>query len=331
MRMFLAALAVWAAQPVMAQAPDLDALVDDLLLPGYAALTQKTTDLAEAAGDDCSPSSPGLRQAYGAAFDAWIDVGHFRFGPSEKDNRAFALVFWPDPRGATPKTLNRLLAQADPALSDPEKYRDVSIAARGFFALEYLLYDPQFAEMDADGPLCDLIQTISSDIAAVAKDIEDEWRGSYADYLRSAGENDVYRSEEEAYRQLFTALATGLEFTSDARLGRPLGTYDRPRPNRAEARRSGRSLHNVTRSLDAMRDLAAQLSGDDAELDAAFGRAIARAEGLQDPVFAGVSDPQGHVRVEALKQSVDDIRKIVSESLGPQLGISAGFNSLDGD
>ncbi|HBR37591.1 MAG TPA: peptidase M75, partial [Sulfitobacter pontiacus] len=54
------------------------------------------------------------------AFDAWIAVSHLRFGPSETDNRAFALAFWPDSRGATPKTLAGLITDADPVGRDPQ-------------------------------------------------------------------------------------------------------------------------------------------------------------------------------------------------------------------
>jgi len=55
------------------------------------------------------------------------------------------------------------------------------------------------------------------------------------------------------------------------------------------------------------------------------------AEGLDDPALAGVAEPQGRLRVEALQQSINDIRSLAAAQLGPTLGISAGFNSLDGD
>ena len=55
------------------------------------------------------------------------------------------------------------------------------------------------------------------------------------------------------------------------------------------------------------------------------------AEELDDPVFAGVAEPQNRFRVEVLKQAVDDIRRCLAEDLGPTLGLTAGFNSLDGD
>ncbi|MEO0388878.1 MAG: peptidase M75, partial [Pseudomonadota bacterium] len=62
-----------------------------------------------------------------------------------------------------------------------------------------------------------------------------------------------------------------------------------------------------------------------------FERALDRANALDDPVFAGVTDPPGRLRVEVLQQSVDAIRQVLRQEVGPTLGITAGFNALDGD
>ena len=70
---------------------------------------------------------------------------------------------------------------------------------------------------------------------------------------------------------------------------------------------------------------------NNAQVDVAFETAIGRAEGLDDPVCASVSNPQGRFRVEILQQNIDLIRSILAEEVGPTLGIAAGFNSLDGD
>ncbi|MEX0283178.1 MAG: imelysin family protein [Paracoccaceae bacterium] len=312
-----------------ADTPDLGGIVDHHILPGYRALAEDAAALDDAAQADCAPNNEALRAAYGQAFDAWIAVSHLRFGPSEKLDRAFALAFWPDPRSKTPKTLLALLAAQDPVVAKIQTFRDVSIAVRGFYALEFLLYDTQFVEAD-EVYTCALIRAIAADIALNATGILADWEGGYADLLRLL-ENDIYRTEEEATRQLFTALLAGLEFTSDARLGRPLGSFERPRPKRAEAWRSGRSLRHVVMSLHATRALAYDLSRGDTALDAAFTSVIADAEALEDPIFAGVSDPASRFRVEALKARIDDLRNALAEDLGLRLGIVAGFNSLDGD
>jgi uncharacterized protein len=123
--------------------------------------------------------------------------------------------------------------------------------------------------------------------------------------------------------------------TADLRLGGPLGSFDRPRPEVAEARRSGRSLAHAALSLEVLEELSLILARDLPEtqgaLTDAFAIARERSTTLDDPVFAGVADPQSRLRVGALRQRVKEIRDLVRGELGPALGVAAGFNALDGD
>lgn len=311
-----------------------EAAVNGHILPGFKTLAQRSAALADTAVADCAPGSEALRDSYGDAFDAWVGVSHLRFGPTEINDRAYALAFWPDARGFTPKVLSQLIADTDPAAQDAARYAEVSIAGRGFYALEYLLYDPAYAGTDAYH--CQLIQTITKDIANLSQGIVTDWKNDYAMRLLSPTPDGTYRTPEEAGQELFGALITGLQFTSDTRIGRPLGSFDRPRPNRAEARRSGRSLRHVTLALEAQRELARHLAQGHpemrAEITAAFDKSLTLAAALDDdPAFAGVDSPQQRLKLEVLQQSIDAIRAAVSSRLGPTLGIAAGFNSMDGD
>ncbi|MDX1784832.1 MAG: imelysin family protein [Roseovarius sp.] len=323
--------------PIAAQTADelVENIVTHHILPRYETLAKETQTLAEAAETDCDAASRPLRTAYGAAFDAWISASHLRFGPTEEADRGFALAFWPDSRGATPKALGALIAAQDPIAQSLQAYGEVSIAARGFYALEFLLYDTQVSTAGPEAYRCTLVRTITADIAATAAEVDHAWRHDHAEHLTAPSANGPYRSDEEALQVIFKALTTGLQFTSDARLGRPLGTFERPHPKRAEAWRSGRSARNVALSLASLRDLAVRLAGGDAELAARLGTSFDHVQrdlvALEDPIFAGVAEPQSRFRIEAVQQSVDDIRDLVAARLGPRLGVSAGFNALDGD
>lgn len=310
-------------------------VVNDHILPGFAALAEATEELKTTAAADCSISSEPLIEAYQRAFDAWIAVSHLRFGPSEADDRAFALAFWPDTRGATPQTLSRLIAAQDPGAVSVDEIGDVSIAARGFYGLEFLLFDPTLSVAGDPAYHCALVQTLAADIDVNADAILADWQGSYAEQMMHPGGDSIYHTDEEAIRELYRALSTGLEFDADARLGRPMGTFERPRPTRAEAWRSGRSLRNVVISLNALQDLA-QLMADDnvsieAQVDAVFDRSLTLTDSMDDPVFAGVVTPSGRLQVEVFQQSISRIRETVSGTIGPAWGVDAGFNSLDGD
>lgn len=321
----------------MAQTPDqmIRDTIDQHILPRFEGLAASSQRLAETAVQDCNPDSDALRAAYEDSLDAWVSASHLRFGPTEVDDRAFALAFWPDSRGATPRSLTTLIADQDPIATSPQDYAQVSIAARGFYALEFLLYDSALRAAGDPEYYCKLIQTVTSDIANTAIAILEDWQPDYVTTMLEPGPVATYRSDEEALQEIFKALTTGLQFTSETRLGRPLGTFERPRPIRAEAWRSGRSARHVALSLVSLQDLAKGLATSDPDLavalDDGFDRALSQLADLKDPVFAGVAEPHGRLKVEVIQQSVDTIRAIVRDEVGPTLGVASGFNSLDGD
>ncbi|MEM6729700.1 MAG: imelysin family protein, partial [Pseudomonadota bacterium] len=273
MRPFLLAALALTASPAIAQVSEAEfaakvaEIVDTHVGPGFAALSEAGEDLREAAAASCAPEDAALREAYNDAFDAWLGVSHMRFGPTEIEERGFALAFWPDPRGATPRTLAGLIADADPIGTDADAYADMSVAARGFHALEFLLYDETLSQPDADGYHCALVRTVAGDIANIVEALEAEW-AVYGDELKSPMADSDFRTSEEVARAFFGSLSTGLEFNFDARLGRPMGTFARPRPLRAENRRSGRSLRNVIVSTEAQRALAVAFADDGSDLEA---------------------------------------------------------------
>ena len=336
MKRFLLTI-VLAAAPVIANAQTtiIDDIVDEHILPRFQTLAETSAHLATTAQNDCAVTSQALQNAYSDAFDTWVRASHLRFGPTEADDRAFALAFWPDSRGATPRSLTTLLTEQDPVIASPEDFAQVSIAARGFYAMEFLMYDETLSNMGDEGDRCTLVQTVTTDIATTSAAILEGWQTDYAARLKSPDTSSTYRSDEEVLQELFKALVTGLQFTSETRLGRPLGTFERPRSTRAEAWRSGRSARHVELSLAVLNDLAFRLSSDNAELseriETSFEVAATLLSELDDPIFAGVGDPQTRFKVEVIQQSIHNIQAVVRDELGPTLGVAAGFNSLDGD
>lgn len=308
-----------------AQADVAEALRDHIL-PGYAGFAEAAGALAQAAEGSCDPAV--LRPAWNDAFDAWMGVSHLHLGPVEEDGRGLAIAFWPDPKGLGWKHQQALMT-GDPAALEPAAFADQSVAARGLFGLERLLYPA--GDLPADP--CPLIRATAADLARIAAEVQAGWQDGFADVLLTAGAegNATFLTAAEARQALFTQLATALEFDADQRLGRPLGTFDRPRPERAEAAASGRSLRNLVLSLQALRGFTLALSPDLPKSAAAFDRAIAQAEALDDPVFAGVADPSGHLKAEILQQSIRALRRAVLAELGVRLGVTVGFNSADGD
>lgn len=306
--------------------------VEQGVLPGFTRLAEQSAWMAFAARQSCD--HPDFRIGYFRTFETWSELSHLRFGPSEEDNRAFALTFWPDPRGKTPKALRKLLVADDSDMMTPERFREISIAARGFHALDILLFDANLQDIGTPERRCALVQAIANDIAYTTQELQAGWTGFAPDMITPDAAK-VFRNDEEVLRALFNAVTTGLQFSADLRLGRPLGTFDNPRPRRAEAWRSGQSLALLRAAVRGSGTLAVLLAMEDEALALKLADALeafqTRATALEDPAFAGVATPQGRIRVEALLGDLNRLRRIVREELGPHLGVSAGFNALDGD
>lgn len=306
---------------------DVREAVEARILPGYDDFVAATRALAAA---DCSPGA--MRAPWNAAFDAWLGVAHLRFGPVETDGRALAIAFWPDPKSIGARQIRAVVEAEDEALLLPGALAEVSVAARGLFALERLLY----GDLATDAAYtCALRRALAADLAGMAHGTRAEWDG-FAALLQSAGavENTVYLSPDEARQALFTQLVAGLEFNADQRLGRPLGSFEHPRPERAEALASGRSMRNLQISLRALQGFARALAegvGPIPQTEAAFARALEKVAELDDPVFASVVAPSGRFRVEIVQQAVGQVKAAALVELGPLLGVSAGFNAADGD
>ncbi|MEL6642735.1 MAG: imelysin family protein [Pseudomonadota bacterium] len=302
-------------------------VVETHVLPGFAAFADATAELDAVANTACTGAE--IEAAYHSAFDAWLGVSHLTLGPIEDRGLTLSFAFWPDPKNQTGKALGRLIAEADPVVEDPVAYADVSVAAQGFFALERMLFDPP----DQSAYTCTLTQAIAAVLASNASAVNGAW-SEFADLLTTAGApgNTRFQSDEEARRALYTALSTGLEFNHDQRLARPLGTFDRPRPTRAEARRSGRSLRNLEASLRALQDLTTAFRDAPTErLDAAYANAFNRIALIEAGDFSGVANPGQRLRIEALQVDVREIQIETMNEIGAAMGLTAGFNALDGD
>ncbi|MFO1202831.1 MAG: imelysin family protein [Tabrizicola sp.] len=318
MRSLIAALLL--ASPALA---DTAAVVTDHARPGYAAFDEAVSRLADL--DSCDPAT--LQPAFQSAYDAWMGVEHLHLGPSEEDGRGLAILYWPDPKGLGLKAQTALLT-GDPAALTVDAMGQQTVAARGLAGLERLLYPAE----PLPGDPCPLIQATIDDLARQAEVLAADW-GPYGDTLTSAGQagNTTFLKPEEATQALFTQLATGLEFVADRRIGRPLGTFDKPRPDLAEGRASGRAQANITLSLQALRGLAVALNPESPKTLAAFDRAIDLAQKLDDPNLDKIADPQGWLKLQIVQQAVQATRDAAIAEVGPALGVELGFNSQDGD
>lgn len=329
MRLILTACFSLLALPAMA---DIDRVIDEHIITRQAAFAESTAALVDAARLDCTPA--GVIPAYHTAFDAWVGVSHIRFGPLASSGEMLAVAYWPDKKGHTPKALARLIRAEDPIVHDPDAFASYSVAGRGFFALERMLFDEAFFDYQLGSYSCALTQAIAGDLARIAAETHAGWTGSFATILRSAGAegNEVFLTDKEGAQALFTNMLVGLEFIYTQRIGRPLGSFERPRPKWAEARRSGRSLHNIVVSLEALQEMAEILADDQApETMEMFATTLRFAQDLDDQVFNNLDQTSAKFQLGSLREMVMVLHQVANAEIGTHMGVVAGFNALDGD
>ena len=125
----------------------------------------------------------------------------------------------------------------------------------------------------------------------------------------------------------------------DLRLGRPLGTFEQarsraaPRPGAPAARSPTSSPRSTACAPTSTTVFVPAIGPDEARpvLDATFDAALAAAGRVTAPIDVEVATPQGRIHVEALQAALRHVQKEVASHVGPTLGVTSGFNSMDGD
>ncbi|GAB2175856.1 imelysin family protein [Dongia sp. agr-C8] len=317
----------------------------DVVTPAFKALAGETRKLAQAADDFAAqPSQDGfaaLRITFDSVSDAWMQAQFFRLGPLGAQQRAERFEYWPEKRPIIDKQLATLLAKADPATLAADKFAQASVAVQGLPALERLLYGDTARQVLSAGPeqkaRIAVIQAIAHNLDNVAQELAAAWEQAQADPKLFA------QDPNEAAAQLYAGLMSGLQIVSDQKIAGPRGqTLDKAKPKSAEQWRAGRSLKNIKLNLQALRDAMAGTSGfsnllgaDQAalkdEISKAFDAALAAVDAAPEPLDTAVTDAEGRKKVGSLLIAVNHLRDVLNQKVPAALGISLGFNEMDGD
>lgn len=300
----------------------------------FSAFVAASETLAQATEAHCDHDAPQdeVTEALKDTWLAWAPLDSYQFGPIEMTGAALSVNFWPDKKNFVGRALRDLLAQTDQAQRDPAVVAAGSAAAQGLPAIELLI--------TTGAPACPAIIGISGALRETAADLYAGWfdTNGWADLARAAGpDNPVYLSAGEFTKTLYTALDFGLIRIAEQRLGRPLGTYRRSYPTRAEAWRSGLTAEIIDAQLAGIAEMVRDgFAGDVREPDRKWmlrviGQARDRIDRIGMPIPEAVEDPHSRVRVEALQSKVRHLRDVLAEDIGPGLGVDTGFSPADGD
>lgn len=352
----LAAAALLLAWPLAGAAASLPADLGERLAQGYArpaasGMAEAATGLEGALGQWCAkPEAAGARrveEAFATLAQAWARLEPLRFGPLVQANRYERLAFWPDTRGVMPKQVQAAIAAQDAELLKPGALAGRSVALQGLPALEYVLYGEPALLRQQGAPTfayaCGYARAVSANVAAISRDVAQAW-GPQADFgrqfARPQAGNDLYRDPQEVAAEAMKALSTGLQFARDVKLLPVLGdSADAARPKRAAFWRSGLSTRTLAAGLDGLaafyRAGGYALPPGDAWMGGAvLGELDNAARTLREvpaPLDQALADAEGRRLLGLATLTLKNAKAIVDQDLAPALGVTIGFNALDGD
>ncbi|EFF74107.1 imelysin family protein [Achromobacter piechaudii] len=326
-------------------------LARDYARPAVTGMVDAAGALDGALGAWCAkPDAAGaarVADAYTQLALAWSGVEILRFGPLVQANRYERLAFWPDTRGVMPRQVQQLIAAQDAALLAPGALAGRSVAVQGLPALEYVLYGEPALLKQVGAPdfayACGYARAVASNVSTISRDVAQAWspQGDFGrQFAKPQAGNELYRDPQEIAAEAMKALSTGLQFARDVKIQPVLGdSPDAARPKRAAFWRSGLSTRLLVANLDGLKAFyqagAYALPAGNAWIDDSVrGELQSAAQALQAvpaPLEAALQDEDGRRQLLLASLTLKNAKAIVDQDLAPALGVTIGFNALDGD
>ncbi len=328
-------------------------MIEGHILPAHATLMGVADQQVVITEQMCAAPSTEALEAAQAGFadlvEAWSAVEFIRFGPARDDNALERLFFWPDRNGRGLNQVQGVLATQDESVTSVESLQGKSVALQGLLALDYALFGTGFEALaEGDVHRCAYAQAIAGAIADTSSDLFEGWSGDegYGALMLSPGpDNAVYRTEGEALQELLRAMAEQLQIIHDAKLLRVVGTApSEARYRRAPFWRSGQTLPSILVNAEAMLSLNeagqfADLLPEQAQRYAGtvrfeLGQIVSRLDALiesGDSLETLVTSEDTHGRIASVALPLAGAMRVVGEVYPAELGLTMGFNSLDGD
>jgi len=326
------------------------AVVDRFVIPSYRALAQAADAQEKAwtafAANRAAGDVQSLRAAYSAACDAWARAQLIKTGPLSLFLRYERFAYWPEARNVTQRMLDALIVSNDPKELAPAALVRDSVAAQGLTALERLLYDGDNSVRLLKAPgrpgewRTEIGQGIARNLSAIAKDVLAEWTahdGVRAAIAANKGWKMIFADTAEAASLLLTEQVTAFRLMHDIKLLAVMGaSADVARPRVAEAWRSGRSQRNLKLNLEsaqAMTRIWAETvpAAHRTKLDSLYASALKAVDAVPADLGEAAADARRRPLVDSVRAGIKAVQVEIAATLPADLGITLGFNSLDGD
>ena len=326
------------------------ALVDQFVIPAYRNLVE-TTEAQEKAWTAFAPKREtgdfaSLRAAYNATADSWANAQIIKTGPITLFLRYDRFAYWPEARNATSRALDQLLTSANPKDLQPDSLAHDSVAGQGLTALERLLYDGDDPAALLKAPGKDgawrtqVGLGIARNLAAISRDVLKDWTapdGVRSMIVANKGWKNLFADAPEAARLLLTDLVVGFKLMHDVKLLPVLGANTAAaKPKSAEAWRSARSQRDLKLNLAAAQGMTKALAdvttpAHRAKIDGLLTNAAKAIDAMPADLGEAAADPKRRGRVDAARVAIKAAQTEIAKTLPGDVGVTLGFNSLDGD
>lgn len=336
--------------------PVLVDLTNNVILPSYRALDTQVDALRGAATElQASPSEASLaktQDAWRAARKAWEQVEAFRFGPVESNRITAAMNYWPAGTDAITKVLN------DTTPITAESFEALGANAKGFLAIEFLLFDNQggssavlTALTTAPGGDRRLtyVKTAAENMKKRTAELVTAWDPSGGDFAKELTDaNDLFPTSKAALDQVYNSATFATDLVTGTKIGKPYGLQSGgvPQPDAEETPRSDNSINDMLATLDGVKSVytGAYASADgmglsdlvraknpalDDRMIADIAEANAKISAIPAPFRTAITDHRD--AVEAAYQAIRTVKNTMSTEVAGTLGTTLKFNDNDGD
>jgi len=329
-------------------------VLETVVIPSHKSFVGAASDTANSLVELCAkPGSETLeiaRDRFAELVAAWANVELYRFGPARINNLHDRLFFWPDRRNRGLRQVLRLIATEDVSATDIASLKQKSVATQGLPALEFLLFGSGSETLaHAAGDYhCRYARAVARAIDDHAAALLVGWTASkgHAKAMTTAGPgNPIYQTPDEAVHELLRAATVQLEILRDLKLISMLGeTPTKTKPHRAPFARSGLALSAMGGNIDAVLSLFANagvpvlpvLVKDTYAASLRF-----ELDQVRSLLAKLDTDPRGWKDLLEVAQVQEKLRyviyplggaiRILQQDFASALGLTLGFNAMDGD
>ncbi|WP_161973937.1 imelysin family protein [Hwanghaeella grinnelliae] len=335
--------------------PVLSEMVDGVIIPAYEKFVEVSEDEVIAIESLCAgPDEDTLKSAragFATLVYGFSRIEAMRFGPAREENRFERLFFWPDRRSRGLRQVEGIIQEEDTSALDAGQLAEKSVAVQGLLALDFALSDDEAEEdLRRKGSFrCGYALAISRRIAATAKNLLADWSGptGYGNQMKNAGpDQPVYRTSGEAMQEILRSASEMLTIDRDFKIARVIGEHaGEAKLKRAPFWRSSLWLRAIdgniafVEALFAGNTLAAKLDDENKTLPKELRFELEQAR-------KAIADASEHVELGVATDGIGDkphgllkyatvplhgAADILESRLSQALGLTIGFNSLDGD